>query len=122
MPFLSEAHIEQIKILRNEGKKPRDIVEIMEKTYPGASFNIAQIYAVKTEKIAKPHNQIKRSYKKRKPESNTQSDKELAEITSLLKDIKEGYKLIFAYLRTQLIASRAEVYAMLTGAGIDIPE
>lgn len=136
MPKLSEAHEAHIKSLRKEGKKPAEIVDILRKTYPDVSFTRSQIYAVKndapsedevlhSEEVAtKP----KRAYKKREPKAvaakpqEITPDQAIRDITTLLAEIQNGYKLVFKHLRVELIKSRAEVCAMLTGAGIEVPE
>lgn len=133
MSKLSESHESHIKALRKEGKKPAEIVELLRKTYPGVKFTIAQVYAVKNDppsedEVLRSHDdevKPKRAYKKRAPKAasspaiETSPDQAIRDITTLLAEIQNGYKLVFKHLRAELLRSRAEVNAMLTGAGID---
>ena len=119
MARLADAHVEQCKVLRAEGKSIREIQDIIEKTYSIKTYSGAIRKAcgdIPAPKIAK------RAYKKRKIADPAQSGDVLKEISALLLEINTGYKMVFAHLRTELIKSRQEVYAMLTGAGIDVPE
>jgi hypothetical protein len=133
MSRLSETHETHIKSLRKEGKKPAEIVELLRKTYPGVKFTIAQVYAVKNDPPSedevlhseKPIEKPKRAYKKRGPKPTIAKPQEVTpnqairDITTLLAEIQNGYKLVFKHLRAELLRSRTEVNAMLTGAGID---
>lgn len=125
MARLGEAHIEQAKVLKAEGKSAREIAEVLSTTY---SIKISQwdVYAAlgKGKKaVADPQVKKNRAYLKKiavkaTPIPTTKSD--INDIIALLGEIDKGYKQVFAFLRTELIKSRAEVYQMLKGAGIEV--
>jgi hypothetical protein len=121
MARMADAHVEQIKMLLTEGKAVKEIVEIMDKTYPGVSFVPSQIYYVKKAmKVSgDPSVKVKKHYKKRAAATEEiGADRTIKDIIALLSEIQSGYKSVFAHLRKELIRSRAEVCMMLTGAGL----
>ena len=120
MARLADAHKEQIKSLLAEGKSVKEIVETMDKTYPGVSFYPSQVYYVKKEMKGEsaPAQKVKRHYKKRAAVEDIGADRTIKDIIALLSEIQNGYKSVFSYLRKELIRSRAEVCMMLTGAGL----
>jgi hypothetical protein len=131
MARLGEAHIEQIKTLHAEGKAAPEIVEIMKQTYPGVKFATSQVYYVlKTAKKTKGGGmpKVKRHYKKHAKVAiaaapdGTPVEQVVKDIAVLIEDIKVAYAVVIRNIRIDLLRSRAEVYAILTGAGIDVPE
>jgi len=128
MARLGEAHVEQIKVLLREGKKAREIVEVMDRTYPGVSFVPSQVYFIKKElkKGDAPGVIVKRHHKKQ--DSYTKlafhgkgalTDAQVVkDILQLVSEIKGGYQQVIRHIRAELIISRTEVYAMRSGAGL----
>jgi len=126
MTRLAEAHVEQIKTLRAEGKTAPEIVKTMEQTYPGVKFAPYHVYSVikKDKKVmGGGEAKVKRQYKKRADKITdagvSDPGKVVKDIVALLAEVNAGYGRVFAYLRTELIKSRAEVCLMLTGAGLE---
>jgi len=128
MAKLGEAHIEQAKVMRSEGKSIREIKEYLNTTYNAqfTDYNVSS--AIKDKEggeVEKLTAKAKRPYKKRKVVAQpdvASDDRVVKDILALVAEIHAGYKLVFKHLRTELIRSRAEVCAMLTGAGLDIPK
>jgi len=125
MARLGEAHIEQIKTMRAEGKTLAEIKDFFKKTYQMKLYDgkIIEI-APKAKRVGKPE---KRAYHKHEKEQGggegaAGPEQMIKDIVTLLEEIKNGYAHVFKHLRAELIRSRAEVCAMLTGAGIEPPE
>jgi len=131
-PRLADAHVEQIRVLKGEGKSVKEIIEVMEATYTGLKLSpylvSGALKPVKGVAMAgAPTVKAKRKYhkhaeKKAAAEGSPDQDRAIKDILALLQEIHGGYRQVFSYLRKELIKSRQEVYLMMTGAGIEIPE
>ena len=127
MARLGDAHIEQAKVLRAEGKSIREIVETLEKTYHIKTYAAAVTKACAGTKAGPAsafEKKAKRAYRKSGPKDTDEVSigRLLKDIQGLLREIPEAYQGIIKHIRADLIKSRNEVYLMRTGAGIDIPE
>lgn len=127
MAKLGDQHIERARKLRQEGKSIREIVEDvedLEKTFGIKTYAAAVTKVVADVKKEKGSKKAKRAYHKGGPKDVDEAslDRMMKDIQILLKEVPEGYKKVIRHVRVELIKSRAEVYQMLTGAGIVIPE
>jgi hypothetical protein len=122
MARLGEAHIEQIKTLRAEGKTAPEIVEIMTKTYPGVTFAPYHVYSVikSAKKDGAPVARAKHYKKRAKPAAQVELPIEevVNDISKLIVDIKAAYAVVIRGIRIELLKSLAEVRAIRNGEGI----
>lgn len=129
MAKLSEAHIEQIKSMREGSKTLKEIKDFFKATYgiklwDGKIIDIAP----KSKRAGSATVKVKRAYHRRAGKEKAaigsvlSDDRMVKDILQLVNEIKAGYMQVFKHLRSELIRSRSEVCQMLTGAGIEPPK
>lgn len=121
MQRLSDAHKEQILSMNKDGKKADEIRAYLKTTYgiavtrSGVYYTIRVAGAKSARPAAKPGKAKKAVAEDRGGDVNI-----VEEVVKLIRQINEGYKSVFKFLRAELIKSRGEVHAIMRGAGIPV--
>lgn len=119
---LLPAQEDQIRSMRKDGRSPQEIVDFFKNTYQIEIplWKISYIVGKVPKSAEAKSNPVKRAYHKKS--KDTDVEVRLDDLVKILQQIDGGYKSLLRKIRSELIKSRAEVYDMMKGAGIEVED